>query len=59
MFESQVKCLLHIMKSSLWQKVKMVTFDKQISCPNLLKGLTFNIKTSKNLKNFESILVIL
>jgi len=36
--ESEVKCLLkQIMKGSLWQKVKMVTFDKQqISSPNLL-----------------------
>lgn len=36
-----------------------VTFDKQISCPNLLKGLAAHFRTRRNLKNFESILVIL
>lgn len=36
-------------------KVKLATFDKQISGPNLLNGLVAYIKTRKDLKNFESI----
>lgn len=60
--ESKVKCLLYqIMKDSLWQKVKMVTFDKEqiSSLTNLLKLSAVCIKSRKDLKNFESILVIL
>lgn len=38
----------------------MVTFNKlQISNPHLLKGLAVQVKSRKDLKNFESILVIL